>query len=195
MPTLIDVNVAKQFKGSSDSIDLSAAKSVTDEAAEILATYEGDLDLTNLTHLQSASLATKLAKNSELIYFDLVYISAVAAEELAKQISENQEYPPYLNLDGLKNPSLETLVNLMKHSGNLFLGLEKITIEEATILSTFCGVGLGLNHVKEISTDAARILSNVRAEELDLEGLETLSAEVEEIFSQCNCAVMLPSVD
>ena len=80
----IDCEVAQRFLEDEDSIDLSAASSINDVAAEALSKHEGELCLNGLTKLSDVA-AEALSKHKGDLYLDgLTELSDTAAEALAK---------------------------------------------------------------------------------------------------------------
>jgi hypothetical protein len=131
-----------------------------------------------LKSLRSTSLAAALVKHSDIL--DLTGVTSLAPAAAAKlvSLSKFKERDQCLRLDRLGEVSLETLKSLMAYSGDLFLGLESITLTEARVLSEFRGSLLGLMSVSKITAKKAEILSHVAAGELVLVGLEKISKKV-----------------
>jgi hypothetical protein len=120
-PKLIDAEVARRYL-ESESIDLSKATELTDEAAKLLPKSQGteandwsdkvgwDLNLNGLTELSDAA-AESLSKYEDCLYLDgLTELSDAAAESLSKHKGE-------LGLRGLTELSDAAAESLSKHKG------------------------------------------------------------------------------
>ena len=157
-PEIIDEKIAQEFINDSDAVELRAAKELTDEAAEILAGYEGGLYLTGLTSLSDAA-AESLSKHVGDLNFSswdqsglLTSLSDAAAESLSK-------HEGGLNLSGLTTLSDAAAESFSRHEGVLlFEGLTTLTDAAAESLSKHEG-GLYLGRFLRFSDQAAESLS------------------------------------
>jgi len=171
----IDCEVAQRFLEDEDSIDLSAASSINDVAAEALSKHEGELCLDGLTEL-SDTAAEALSKHEGYHSLNgLTELSDVAAEALSKykgdlalngltELSNAaaeafSKLEGYLHLDGLTELSDVAAEALSKHEGELCLnGLTKLSDVAAEALSKHKG-DLYLDGLTELSDTAAEALA------------------------------------
>ena len=72
---VIDLNTAKGFMDGTLEVDLSVAKNITNEAAEILANYSGYLELNNLQQISDS-----VAK-SQRRFIDIKNVDVIKCEE------------------------------------------------------------------------------------------------------------------
>ena len=82
-PELIDEQVARRFLEDSESIDLSEATEITDEAAESLSKHEGYLSLDGLTSISDAAAEALSKFNGWLSLSGLTTLTDAAAESLS----------------------------------------------------------------------------------------------------------------
>ncbi|MDB4408147.1 hypothetical protein N9150_02900 [Akkermansiaceae bacterium] len=183
-----------EFKG--DELVLDGLSKLSDAAAKSLSKYQGELSLRGLTEICSPSLAASLVRYSEDLSLDgLTSLSPEIAMELSRQKCESEGFEPCLRLEGLTELSQETTKVLMGHSGHLSLGLESVTIEQARMFLEFNGESLMLTDVSEVSDEVAEILSRSSADEICLEGLESLSPEAAQHLQKHECVKTLFDLD
>ena len=87
MATVLDLTKAERFLEDQDSVNLSEMTSITEEAAEILSTYGGEIDLSGLTDLseKAAEALSEGEYEGEWIPLDgLTDLSTATAEALSK---------------------------------------------------------------------------------------------------------------
>lgn len=109
---------------------LAGVTEITDEVAQALAEYKGNLNgLPGLTSLKSASLAAKYAAQpGDLKFAKLTAISDDVAKALATHKGK-------LDLSGLQSLSDEAAKSLARHDGELLLtGLTKLSDPSAALL-------------------------------------------------------------
>jgi len=176
-PEYIDAVVAQRFLDNPDSVDLSTATGMDDDAAAVLAEEkQGELSLGGLTDLSDAAAQALAKHQGNLWLYGLTDLSDAAAEALAK-------HQGFLNLDGLTDLSDSAAQALAKHKGNLSLdGLSELTDTAAEYLSKYHG-DLNLCGLTEISDTAANSLSNHQSD-LTIYGLTAISDVAAECFSK-----------
>jgi len=178
--------------------DLNEYTTIEDAAAEVLAGYEGYIELDGISRL-SEHLARSLAKHkgglslggiSSLSEETSAILSkrqgSIALDGLKKLSNESAlhltECPEGLYLNGLADISDELLAILAKHKEALGLvAFNKLTLENAKILSEHQG-GLSLGVFKSITPEIAHVLAK-HSGHLSL-GIKDLSDEVLDIFSK-----------
>jgi len=143
---ILDKTVAEIFLEDSSSMDLSTYTEITDEAAKLLAGYEGDLALGGLNEISEKCAEHLGAHVGEIILWGLASISEKTAEHLAK-VKGN------LYLDGINEISLLCAKALSQHSNGVLSlrGLQKINEDTAKALAAHLGEGLLLDGLSEIT--------------------------------------------
>jgi hypothetical protein len=148
-PKVIDLALAREFLES--DVDLSEMTSITDEAAEVLSTHEGDLFLDGLTEISDVT-AESLSKLEGLYLNGLTVVSNSVASSLAKQQGS-------LELNGLTVLTDSVAEVFSKHCGYLALnGIFDLSDTAARFLSTKLG-DLSLNGLSGLSAHAAANLA------------------------------------
>ena len=164
----IDLEMAKKFLEDVE-LDVSEARDITDEAAEVLSKCKWQLMLSGLTELSDTS-----------------------AESLSK-------HEGYLSLDGLTEFSDAAAESLSKHKGSRLSGclslngLSKLSDAAAESLSKFQGGDLVLDGLPELSDAAAKSFSKHEGY-LSLDGLTELSDAAAESLSKHNGRLALDSL-
>ncbi|MDB0056746.1 hypothetical protein N9F36_06565 [Akkermansiaceae bacterium] len=165
---------AEQFLEDNESIDLGELTSITDEAAEVLSRYEGQLYLDGLTELSEAAVESLSKHKGMLSLNGLTELSDAAAEALSKHKGN-------LSLAGLTELSEAAAESLSKLEHFLNLGVTSLT-DAAVSLSNHEG-DLFLNGLTELSDAAAESLSKHEGD-LSLGGLTDLSDAAAETLSK-----------
>jgi hypothetical protein len=173
MATVLDLTKAEKFIEDEDSVNLPEMTSITEEAAKMLSTYGGEINLSGLTDLseKAAEALSEGEYEGEWIPLDgLTDLSTATAEALSK-------YKGYLSLNGLTELSDAAAEALSKNQGGLSLNcLTELSDAAAEALSKNQG-GLYLDGLTELSDVAAKALSKHQGDFLWLNGLTELSDE------------------
>ena len=195
---VLTVKIAQKAVANRDS-DLSEYTKIEESAAEVLANYEGYVQLDGISQLPEP-LAQVLAKHKGGLSLGGV---SKLSDEAAALLSNRQGS---LALDGLKTLSKESALHLIKRPESLYLnGLKdisdelleilvankevlslnsfiRLSPENAKLFSEHQGGGLFLGDFKRLSPDIARILAR-HSDHLAL-GIEDLSDELLDIFDK-----------
>ena len=168
----INAEMARRFLERPDLVDLSKAKIIDDDAAEILAIHKGELYLDGLISLSNAA-AESLGECQGvwLSLGGLKSLSDAAAEALIKQVGGN------LVLDGLTHLSDTAAEALAKqYGGSLSLdGLPHLSDAAAAALAKQYGGYLSLDGLTHLSDAAAEVLAEHQGDSLSLNGVTHLS--------------------
>lgn len=170
---VLTAEIAERFLKDNDSVDLSHFTSIKDNAAQILANHNEELELNGLVIL-SATAAKALAQHKgDFLSFDaLASLSDAVAEALA-------QHRGFLWLNGLTSLSNAAAEALAQHKGWLsFNGLTSLSDAAAQALAQHSNeseeVSLSLNGLTSLSNAAAQALAQ-HGGPLDLNGLKSLS--------------------
>jgi hypothetical protein len=159
------------------SIELNGLIELSDEVAEILGEFEGDLSLNGLTFLSDrGAMALSNGTVPEEIQGETI------TEDETKKLVEKAQEEDELKLNHITYLPLNAAIQLSMFSGWIELnGLKTITDGVAKALSRRHGVGLSLNGLTKLSDHAAVFLSINRA--LYLNGLTKISDKALEALS------------
>jgi len=195
---VLTAKIAQKAVANRDS-DLSEYTKIEESAAEVLANYEGYVQLDGISQLPEP-LANILANHKGGLSLSGV---SKLSDEAAALLSNRQGS---LALDGLKTLSKESALHLIKRPESLYLnGLKdisdelleilvankevlslnsfiRLSPENVKIFSEHQGGGLFLGDFKRLSPDIARVLAR-HSGHLSL-GIEDISDEVIDIFSE-----------
>jgi hypothetical protein len=169
-PEYIDLKVAQKFLDDPDSVNLSSAKGISDDAAEVLAQHEGELSLNGLTELTDAA-ALALAKHN-VGYLSLNGLTHLTYS-VALALSNREET---LEFGGLTKLTEDVAKALAKHKWSLILPLDELSDSVAEALAK-SEAFLYLDWLTELTESAAKALSKHKTF-LSLEGLTELSDAV-----------------
>ena len=174
----IDEELARKFLDDPNYVNFSEATKITDEAAEILGTFDGwqwikadglkSLTATAPEHLLSGSQPNLSLKGLEEL-----------EEDVALQLAKHRGT---VNLSGVKTASEAVIKILSKYEGNrLYLdGLINVSDDSIKVLAS-TSVGLGLSSLSEISDDTLELLVRSDRDFLSL-GLQKISKEQSRIL-------------
>ena len=173
----LNAEIARVFLASPESVYLHDYESISDEAAEILSTYDGELHLGGLTSI-SNSVAASLSKHiCDLHLGGIQSLSDSMIESLSKHTGSLS-----LSLNGLSETAAKYLG---ERTGLLFLNLdgpETISDSIAESLSLSNG-GLVILSLTSLSDNAAASLSKYKGD-LELGNLPKLSDTAAESLSK-----------
>jgi hypothetical protein len=194
---VLTAKIAQKAVAKRDS-DLNEYTKIEESAAEVLAKYNGYVQLNGISQL-SEPLAQVFAKHKGGL--SLSGISTLS-DEIASLLSNRRGSielnglknlskesarhltlcPQALYLNGLADISDELLAILTKHKEVLgLIAFNKLSLENAKLFSEHQGGGLFLGDFKRLSPDIARVLAR-HSGHLSL-GIEDISDEVIDIFS------------
>ena len=180
--------IAEQFLEDEYGVDVSEFTAIEDDAALMLVKHEGgELNLTGLTSLSSATAEILSQWNGELILDGIEQLPDALAESLGK----HQGNLLLNRLTSLPDTAAEILSN---HQGQLWLdGLSELSDAAAESLSKHRG-DLYLNGVTSLSDAAASSLSK-HGFELHLTGLENIADETAQVFNSATAKLYLPDAN
>lgn len=164
---------------------LDGISELSDTAADALARHEGEVYFESLRRLTSPALAAKLG--SYFWFPSVQIISAPAAAALVDAIKEAGHDKPYfdLNLDALVTVDAEVARVLASHKGYLsFDGLTSLPDDTAAALAEHEG-SLGLEGLTTLSASAAKALAPHRGCVM-LDRLDSLSPEAARALAAIN---------
>jgi hypothetical protein len=195
---VLTAKIAQKAVANRDS-DLSEYTKIEESAAEVLANYEGYVQLDGISQLPEP-LAKILANHKGGLSLSGIEslteetaavlgkipggLALDGLEEVSKKSAEQLiSCRGGLSLDGLNKISDELLGVLADHEGGLSLGgLAQLSLEAAKLLQKHKGV-LSLDGLKTLSPEVARTLAK-HQDHLSLHSLENLSDDLLDIFSE-----------
>lgn len=189
-PRKIDRFIAQRFLEFPNRFDFSEATEITDEAAEVLSTYDAEnydggyhkeLKLNGLTELSDAAAKSLAKYQYQLELCGLTELSDSIAESLSHFNGVR------LSLSGLKilsDSAAESLSKLERVVLDLD-GLTKVSDAVAVSLSKVKGSCIHLEGVTELSDAAAESLS--RCGDLWLKSIKTISVRGAQILLNSDC--------
>lgn len=165
----IDEEKAREFL-ETENEDLLLGTSITEAAAEILSSYDGDCDPINLPNVrelsdESASALAKL-EGRAIELQGLFNFSPVAA----KAFTERGDLPGFKELRGYSNETLQEIVKI--DNSNFFLQCVGCLTADACkiITSRTNDTNLTLLDINEFEEDSAQELAKFKGDELTLAG-------------------------
>lgn len=168
--SLIDESVALSFLNDPDSVDLSLAKSITTEAAVVLAGYRGRLSLDGLRHLSDEAATALSAHRGPMFFGDLD-----ASPEAILSLAEANDI---LGFDWWELPSVEVARALAGNQCALWLdSLQTLDAPAAQALAS-TPADLSMDSLEELNEEAAVALSRHQGR-LSIQGVNRLSDAAE----------------
>lgn len=172
---IIDSLLAWRYVENSDTVDITCAKYIENEAAVILGRWCKSLNLDGLESIneivaQSISHADFLSLNG------LRKINAATAFALSPQTTDPRNYRLLLN--GLNDISKEVAIGLSQESSKQLISLDGLTFlsdELAEAVSQIGASHVSLNGLVEINAKVAKSLSRMCTLKLSVNGLRNLS--------------------
>lgn len=185
--------IAEELIKDDNAINLEHFTSIEDEAAQILARFQGrQLYLEGLETLTVASAKALSEFPGHLRFWSLEDLPDAVAAELAKQkvapidadLCDASELEselaglPTLDLSALKSLSDFAATELARHKGGRLdlSGLENLSENVALILSAYRG-SLSFSYMEHLSDGAAAALAKHRGPDICVVGLKELSDE------------------
>jgi hypothetical protein len=206
-----------------DYIPLSGLKQISDEVAEVLATTRTSLDLGKLKEIPLSVAQIFVSKNSKLTEIQLDSVKTISPEvaECLSKLKDNVslkgivDFPDAnggellakklakmigafysISFPNLKKINLEILNLLLKNNGGVELGIEELTPEIATALSTYKGNKksgrnkISLCRVSSLQENALDELLKFKGD-LHLDNITELSESVAGKLSKFNGGISL----
>ena len=206
-----------------DYIPLSGLKQISDEVAEVLATTRTSLDLGKLKEISLSVAQIFVSKNSKLTEIELDSVKTISPEVaeclsklkdnvslkgivdfpdakggelLAKKLAKMSGAFYSISFPNLKKINLEILNLLLKNNGGVEIGIEELTPEIATALSTYKGNKksgrnkISLCRVSSLQENALDELLKFKGD-LHLDNITELSESVAGKLSKFNGGISL----
>ncbi|MDB4055774.1 hypothetical protein N9496_07295 [Akkermansiaceae bacterium] len=196
LTTLTDAS-AESLSKHKGNLTLNGLTSLTNASAEALSKHDGALDLGGLVEINSSSLAAVM-RWPEMHLSVTSLVPDVASElwdvNALREFQKKEGFDGELNLESLKDASLDTLRVLTEYPGRLALGIDSLSIDAARVLSEFNGASLALYEVTAISDQVADALAEYKGDELNLSGLSSLSDAAAESLSRHQGVLYLESL-
>ncbi len=184
----IKPEVAKQLVGAGYYwLSLGGAATLTPEAAAIIANHHGQLVFPGPDSF-SAAAALKLAKHNHAIF--LPHVASVPTDVL-RALANHENH---LILGSASALTIEEAAALVMHKGHVTLpAIERLPPEVAAVLAPRIG-DFGLPGLRSLNAETAAALAANARDELELEGVTTISSDVAAALAAFEGTLSLPGV-